>query len=65
MWPIYINPKDGILTEDVHFTLGGMSDRLYEYFPKQFALLGGLEPVYQKLYEEFMKTASRAIFFGL
>ena len=63
MWPIYVNPKDGTLTEDVHFTLGGMSGSLYEYFPKQLALLVGLEPVYQKLYVESMTTATKAIFF--
>ena len=40
-----------------------MSDSLYEYFPKMYALLGGLNPVYQKLYEESMSTAIEQTFF--
>lgn len=34
------------------FTLGGMSDSMYEYFPKEYLLLGGLAPEYQELYEK-------------
>jgi mannosyl-oligosaccharide alpha-1,2-mannosidase len=32
------------------FTLGGQSDSLYEYFPKEWVLLGGLVPQYKDMY---------------
>jgi mannosyl-oligosaccharide alpha-1,2-mannosidase len=63
MWPIVINPRDEILTVDTSFTLGGMSDLLYEYFPKEYALLGGLDPMYEKLYRESMNTAISHVIF--
>jgi mannosyl-oligosaccharide alpha-1,2-mannosidase len=63
MWPVVVNPKDEDLTGDTGFTLGGMSDSLYEYFPKEFMLLGGLSPVYQKLHEQSMSTALEHLIF--
>ncbi|KAF2500798.1 seven-hairpin glycosidase [Lophium mytilinum] len=57
MWPISVNGKEADFTGDTAFTLGAMSDSLYEYFPKTYAVLGGLDPVYKKLYETSMKTA--------
>ncbi|KAL8713934.1 MAG: hypothetical protein Q9220_002080 [cf. Caloplaca sp. 1 TL-2023] len=33
------------------FTIGGMADSVYEYLPKEFMLLGGLEEKYQAMYE--------------
>lgn len=63
LWPVVVNPKDQDLSSDTGFTFGGMSDSLYEYFPKEYALLGGQEPVYQKLYEQSMSAATEALFF--
>ena len=57
MWPIVVNPAKADLTQDTGFSLGSMADSTYEYFPKAFALLGGTDPVYQKLYERAMETA--------
>lgn len=34
------------------FHMGGGQDSAYEYFPKEYLLLGGLEPAYQKLHED-------------
>ncbi|KAF4464877.1 mannosyl-oligosaccharide alpha-12-mannosidase [Fusarium albosuccineum] len=34
------------------FHMGGAQDSAYEYFPKQYLLLNGLEPKYRKLYED-------------
>lgn len=63
MWPVVVNARDTDFTGDTGFTLGGMADSLYEYFPKQYALLGGLVPLYRQLYEGSMATAlNRAIF---
>ncbi|KEF54440.1 uncharacterized protein A1O9_09607 [Exophiala aquamarina CBS 119918] len=63
LWPVVVNPKDKDLTADGTFTLGGMSDSLYEYFPKEFALLGGLSPVYQKLYNGSIAAITKHILF--
>ncbi|KAL9107195.1 MAG: hypothetical protein Q9227_007895 [Pyrenula ochraceoflavens] len=63
MWPVVVNARDKILTEDTSFTLGGKSDSLYEYLPKEYALLGGSAPVYQKLYESSMSTAISHLLF--
>ena len=40
-------PSSGI----EEFTLGGQADSVYEYLPKEYVLLGGLEPKYQSMYE--------------
>lgn len=63
LWPVVVNPKRQDLTGDTGFTFGGMSDSLYEYFPKEYALLGGLSPVYQKLYEGSITAAKERLFF--
>ncbi|RGP69847.1 mannosyl-oligosaccharide alpha-1,2-mannosidase [Fusarium longipes] len=34
-----------------HYHMGGAQDSAYEYFPKQYLLLNGLEPKYRALYE--------------
>ncbi|KAF5595894.1 class I alpha-mannosidase [Fusarium pseudoanthophilum] len=34
-----------------HYHMGGAQDSAYEYFPKQYLLLNGLEPKYRPLYE--------------
>ncbi|KAF2113278.1 glycosyl hydrolase family 47-domain-containing protein [Lophiotrema nucula] len=48
--PIWVNAREESLENDRTFTVGAMADSTYEYFPKTYALLGGLEPVYKKLY---------------
>ena len=63
LWPVVVNARDQDLTGDYGFTLGGMSDSTYEYFSKMYALLGGLMPVYRKLYEDSMMTAIKHLFF--
>ena len=57
MWPVSVNARDADLTVDTFFSLGAMSDSLYEYFPKMYALMGGLEPTYSLLYSRSMQTA--------
>jgi mannosyl-oligosaccharide alpha-1,2-mannosidase len=57
MFPVSVNGRDADFTADTFFTLGAMSDSLYEYFPKMHALLGGVDPMYSKLYTRSMKTA--------
>ena len=38
MWPLVVNPKDLDFTKDNTFSLGAMSDSLYEYLPKVLKL---------------------------
>ena len=57
MWPVVVDARTSNFTRHTGFSLGAMSDSLYEYFPKMYALLGCVEPMYRKLYEESMSTA--------
>ncbi|MCJ1307348.1 hypothetical protein MMC25_000994 [Agyrium rufum] len=59
MWPFVINAAEGDFTQGSSFTLGAMSDSLYEYFPKQYVLLGGLSDQYRKLYEGAINTVRK------
>ncbi|KAF2266196.1 seven-hairpin glycosidase [Lojkania enalia] len=57
MWPIVVNAKKPDFTSDSGFTLASMADSTYEYLPKMYALLGGRDPVYKKLYEKASTAA--------
>ncbi|KAF1362369.1 seven-hairpin glycosidase [Lizonia empirigonia] len=57
MWPIVVNARKLDFTEDNSFTLASMADSTYEYLAKTYALLGGQDPTYKKLYEKAMSTA--------
>lgn len=52
LFPTWVNAYKQDLSYDRSFTMGAMADSSYEYFPKMFALLGGLVPVYEKLYKD-------------
>jgi mannosyl-oligosaccharide alpha-1,2-mannosidase len=65
MWPVSIDAAKPSFSEDTMFTLGGMSDSLYEYFPKQFLLLGGLVSQPKTLYEKFIEVAKKHMFFRI
>jgi mannosyl-oligosaccharide alpha-1,2-mannosidase len=43
--------------------MGGMSDSLYEYLPKQHLLLAGQDPQYKNLYANAMREAKQHLFF--
>ncbi|TVY30778.1 Endoplasmic reticulum mannosyl-oligosaccharide 1,2-alpha-mannosidase [Lachnellula hyalina] len=58
-------PASGAFSEDNFFTLGGMSDSLYEYFPKQYLIMGGLLEQPRKLYEGFIEVAKEHMFFRI
>lgn len=63
MWPVSIDAATPSFAEDNFFTLGGMSDSLYEYFPKHYLLLGGLLSQPKQLYESFIEVAKEFLFF--
>ncbi|KAL8758474.1 MAG: hypothetical protein Q9184_003915 [Pyrenodesmia sp. 2 TL-2023] len=63
LWPVIMDAKRGKCTDLGFFNLGGMSDSMYEYLPKQHMLLGGLTPQYKKMYEATLSPIMKHIFF--
>ncbi|KAI1765457.1 glycoside hydrolase family 47 protein [Hypoxylon sp. FL1150] len=63
MWPTYFDFAQLQLNSDTSFTLGASADSLYEYLPKTYAILGGLEPMYEKLYRGAMDTVKENLLF--
>ncbi|KUI60505.1 Mannosyl-oligosaccharide 1,2-alpha-mannosidase MNS1 [Cytospora mali] len=63
MWPTFVDVQNGFLTPDSSFTLGSMADSLYEYLPKMYALLGGVDDSYKKMYVKAMDTAKAFLLF--
>ncbi|KAF2459644.1 glycoside hydrolase family 47 protein [Lineolata rhizophorae] len=59
MWPVVVDARRPDFATDNSFTLGAMADSVYEYLPKMHALLGGLEPVYQNMYNAAMPICIR------
>ncbi|KAI9166492.1 Endoplasmic reticulum mannosyl-oligosaccharide 1,2-alpha-mannosidase [Paramyrothecium foliicola] len=49
MWPVALNFQDGVANDNT-FSLGALADSLYEYLPKMYALMGGLDGTYETLY---------------
>ncbi|KAH8179150.1 glycosyl hydrolase family 47 domain-containing protein [Sarocladium implicatum] len=62
MWPIALDFKNEA-APDTTFTLGALADSLYEYLPKMYALLGGLDDSYQTLYRTAMDTVTKNLLF--
>ena len=46
LWPMYVSMRTKDVVAGRDFTVAGNADSLYEYLPKMYALLGGLEPRY-------------------
>jgi mannosyl-oligosaccharide alpha-1,2-mannosidase len=63
MWPTFFDLENLVLDQQREFTLGALADSLYELLPKMYALLGGLEPVYEKLYRDAMETVKNHLIF--
>ncbi|MCJ1321508.1 hypothetical protein MMC15_006853 [Xylographa vitiligo] len=64
MWPVIVTPENADFVSDNTFSLGAMSDSLYEYLPKvQYMLLGGLHKEYRDMYEAAIATAKQHNFF--
>ncbi|KAF2175005.1 glycoside hydrolase family 47 protein [Zopfia rhizophila CBS 207.26] len=66
MWPTEIDISAPDLTKGSKFSLGAEADSTYEYLPKTYQLLHGVEPFasqYQRMYEYAMDTAIRHTLF--
>ncbi|KAI0390868.1 glycoside hydrolase family 47 protein [Xylariaceae sp. FL0594] len=63
MWPALLDLEDPVIQRGTDFTLGALADSLYEVLPKMYAMVGGLEPVYDKLYRDAMEAAQKHLLF--
>ncbi|CAJ2503102.1 Uu.00g104960.m01.CDS01 [Anthostomella pinea] len=63
MWPTFFDMENLVFDQEEGFTLGALADSLYELLPKMYAILGGLEPVYEKLYRDAMDAVTEHLLF--
>lgn len=63
LFPIVVNAREADFTSVAIFTIGGMADSLYEYFPKQYLILGGRLNQYRSLYENAIAAIKEFILF--
>ncbi|EUC36588.1 glycoside hydrolase family 47 protein [Bipolaris zeicola 26-R-13] len=63
LWPTMVNVAREDFTLSGSFSIGALADSTYEYFPKMHALLGGVEPVYEKLYRDSAKKIDEHMLF--
>jgi mannosyl-oligosaccharide alpha-1,2-mannosidase len=63
LWPISFAGKTADTTTGDQFSLGAMADSLFEYLPKEFILLGGLQSDYREMYESVIRIAKSSLFF--
>ncbi|KAK2013688.1 family 47 glycosyl hydrolase, partial [Colletotrichum eremochloae] len=63
MWPRLINFQDESVDGDNSFSLGALADSLYEYLPKMYTLLGGLDKTYEKMYVGSMAIVEQHLLF--
>ncbi|KAF7552700.1 hypothetical protein G7046_g7327 [Stylonectria norvegica] len=61
MWPVVVDALTPSFQAGTDFTLGDMSDSLYEYLPKQYLILGGQLEQPRHLYENFIHAAKKHI----
>ncbi|KAK8075166.1 glycosyl hydrolase family 47 [Apiospora hydei] len=63
MWPTFLNMRNLDFSGQRGFTLGALADSLYEYLPKMYAMTGGLEPMYEKMYRNAMDAVTKHLLF--
>ncbi|GAB1311036.1 Glycosyl hydrolase family 47 [Madurella fahalii] len=63
LWPVFVDLSSGFGVRGTVFSLGSSADSAYEYLSKMHALLGGLEPTYEKLHTKAMAAARKHLLF--
>ncbi|EFY86574.1 glycosyl hydrolase family 47 protein [Metarhizium acridum CQMa 102] len=63
MWPVVVDTQKEYFDAGTTYTLGGMADSTYEYFPKMMALLGQQDGIYYDMYTRSMEAANEHLFF--
>lgn len=62
LWPHIINYQEETM-DTPQFTIGAGADSLYEYLPKMYALLGGLDPEYEEMTSMALDTAHERLLY--
>lgn len=63
LWPIQVNANKTDFTSGTTFTIGGMTDAVYEYLPKQYLLLSGRDDIYKDMYLSAFDSIKRYLAF--
>lgn len=63
LWPTMVDAANENFNKSGFMSIGALADSTYEYFPKLHALLGGLEPVYEKLYKDSAAVIDKHMLF--
>lgn len=63
MWPVFVDLQNNIFNAGTSFSLGASADSAYEYLSKMHALLGGLDPTYEKMHTKAMAAAAKHLLF--
>lgn len=63
LWPVLFDARKEDFSKDVTFSFGGQADSLYEYFPKQYLMLGGRNEKYREMYLTAIESAKEHLFF--
>ena len=63
LWPVLFDARGKDFSKDITFTFGGQADSLYEYFPKQYLMLGGRNGRYREMYQTAIQSAKDNLFF--
>jgi mannosyl-oligosaccharide alpha-1,2-mannosidase len=63
LFPHTVNAKDCYFRDSVSFSINGGSDSAYEYFPKQYQLLGGAVEQGKSIYEIAREPLKQSILF--
>lgn len=63
MWSIVVDAQKERFDVGDDYSLGGMSDSVYEYLPKMVAVLGDADSIYANMYTQSMEAARRHLFY--
>lgn len=63
LWPVQVNANKTDFTSGTTFTVGGMTDSIYEYLPKEYLLLSGRDNMYKDMYLSAFESIKRHLTF--
>lgn len=63
MWPTFLDMTRDLQSVGTSFTIGAEADSLYEYLPKMYLLLGGLDASYETMWMRAASAIDKALIF--
>ncbi|KIX04445.1 uncharacterized protein Z518_05313 [Rhinocladiella mackenziei CBS 650.93] len=63
LFPHTVNARECYFGDGVTFSIGGFADSVYEYFPKEYQLLGGAMEQYRSLHQNATDAVKKFILF--